>query len=104
MAAGRSSSESGLGTIFGLREANQYMWLPVFDAEAMVKSPWSRESTPIVLWVRKAAVYDCGSESASRMPSISKGNDVSPLHRRPPLTSHSKATINCARLLPPGGG
>ena len=102
MAAGRSSSESGLGTIFGLREANQYMWLPVFDAEAMVKSPWSRESTPIVLWVRKAAVYDCGSESVSRIPSTSKVNDFSHLHQGPPLTSHSKTTIYCSRPLPPG--
>jgi hypothetical protein len=103
MAAGRSSSESGLGTIFGLREANQYMWLPVFDAEAMVKSPWSRERTPIVLWVRKAAVYDCGSESVSRIPSTSKAIDFSHLHLGPPLTSHGKATINGARLLPPRG-
>lgn len=103
MAAGRSSSESGLGTIFGLREANQYIWLPVFDAEAMVKSPWSRESTPIVLWVRKAAVYDCGSESASRIPSTNKSHDFSYLHLGPSLTSHGKATINGARSLPSEG-
>lgn len=103
MAAGRSSSESGLGTIFGLREANQYIWLPVFDAEAIVKSPWSRESTPIVLWVRKAAVYDCGSESVSSIPSMSKVNDFSHLHLGPSLTSHCKATINRARSLPSGG-
>lgn len=101
MAAGRSSSESGLGTIFGFREANQYMWLPVLDAEAMVKSPWSRESTPMVLWVLKAAVYDCGSESVSRIPSTSKLSNLSRLHLGPPLTSHGKATINSARLLPP---